>query len=294
MRNNLIIPIALLIAWIGFGYFLKSKNCPCDAPEMNINKAPVPTTAAFKIKDGEAFSSFVSNHNLVFDQSGYEHRSPLSEDVNSVIAQTADYLKNHPERAMVITGLYGENEKNTGALANLGLARANDVKNLFTGLGVPASQLTEDAIMEPKLAYPGDSLVGGVTFSFSELANSSNKLEDIEKKLRANPFVIYFGNNQKTLDLTDEQRQNFSDLIYYLDHKTGATAKAVGHTDNQGGEEINIYLSRKRAEFIRDYLAKNGVNAAQVKTDSKGPTQPIAPNNTQAGRAKNRRVEITI
>jgi outer membrane protein OmpA-like peptidoglycan-associated protein len=53
-------------------------------------------------------------------------------------------------------------------------------------------------------------------------------------------------------------------------------------------------MSAQRAEFVRTYLSKNGVNAAQITTAGKGPSVPFATNDTDEGRAKNRRVEVGI
>jgi OOP family OmpA-OmpF porin len=69
--------------------------------------------------------------------------------------------------------------------------------------------------------------------------------------------------------------------------------KVVGHTDSQGSEIINLTLSKKRAEAVKDYLIKSGVTNGIV-TDGFGETKPIADNSTPEGREKNRRVEFSI
>jgi len=70
--------------------------------------------------------------------------------------------------------------------------------------------------------------------------------------------------------------------------------KVVGHTDNRGGDAYNMRLSRDRAQSVRNRLVAGGVKGSRVETDGKGPTEPIASNDTEEGRAKNRRVEILI
>ncbi|CAM5795708.1 OmpA family protein [Rhizobacter fulvus] len=68
----------------------------------------------------------------------------------------------------------------------------------------------------------------------------------------------------------------------------------VGHTDNTGSAAINNPLSVERAQSVRDYLVTRGVAGARVETAGRGDREPIASNASDAGRAKNRRVEIFL
>lgn len=70
--------------------------------------------------------------------------------------------------------------------------------------------------------------------------------------------------------------------------------KIIGHTDNIGHEKFNEKLSLKRAESVKKFLVKNGLNEARVTVDGKGMRAPIAENDTEENRAKNRRVEILL
>jgi OOP family OmpA-OmpF porin len=67
-----------------------------------------------------------------------------------------------------------------------------------------------------------------------------------------------------------------------------------GHTDSQGNMDHNIQLSKERAESVRTYLIKKGVDPARMISGGYGPTVPIADNKTKAGREANRRVEFHI
>lgn len=68
----------------------------------------------------------------------------------------------------------------------------------------------------------------------------------------------------------------------------------VGHTDSTGSMELNMRLSRERAASVASYIAGQGVSGARISSAGVGPSQPIASNDTEAGRAQNRRVEITL
>jgi outer membrane protein OmpA-like peptidoglycan-associated protein len=68
----------------------------------------------------------------------------------------------------------------------------------------------------------------------------------------------------------------------------------IGHTDATGNDAANLALSRDRANATRDYLASRGVQASRMMTDGRGEREPVASNDTDAGRARNRRVEIFV
>ena len=67
-----------------------------------------------------------------------------------------------------------------------------------------------------------------------------------------------------------------------------------GHTDSRGNAAFNTRLSRLRADAVLRALAARGVEKSRLSARGLGPTQPIAPNNTAAGRELNRRVELSI
>jgi outer membrane protein OmpA-like peptidoglycan-associated protein len=68
-----------------------------------------------------------------------------------------------------------------------------------------------------------------------------------------------------------------------------------GHTDSTGSETVNLALSERRANSVRDYLLANTVlGASQVKAVGYGESRPIANNETAAGRANNRRIDVVI
>ena len=70
--------------------------------------------------------------------------------------------------------------------------------------------------------------------------------------------------------------------------------RIVGYTDSTGTDAINNPLSVNRAASVRDYLVARGVDARRIAIDGRGSRDPVADNSTEAGRAKNRRVEIFL
>jgi outer membrane protein OmpA-like peptidoglycan-associated protein len=82
-------------------------------------------------------------------------------------------------------------------------------------------------------------------------------------------------------------------VLYLIDNKK---AKIIieGHTDNTGNPAQNLLLSNKRAEAIKQWLIIHKIEAARIQTIGYGDQQPIASNNTEAGRALNRRTSFRI
>ncbi|MBX3641541.1 MAG: OmpA family protein [Rubrivivax sp.] len=79
-----------------------------------------------------------------------------------------------------------------------------------------------------------------------------------------------------------------------LNENPKTTVRVVGHTDSTGNDAINDPLSVNRASSVRNYLAARGVASSRVSIDGRGAREPIADNNTEAGRARNRRVDIFV
>ena len=79
-----------------------------------------------------------------------------------------------------------------------------------------------------------------------------------------------------------------------LQDNPAATVSIVGHTDSTGGANVNDPLSVDRAARTRDYLAQRGISPNRVMIDGRGEREPIASNDSDSGRARNRRVEIYV
>jgi outer membrane protein OmpA-like peptidoglycan-associated protein len=75
---------------------------------------------------------------------------------------------------------------------------------------------------------------------------------------------------------------------------TDTRLQVTGHTDSTGARDYNYGLSERRANSVANYLASQGVNQERLITQGMGPDEPIASNETAAGRAENRRVELRI
>ena len=83
-------------------------------------------------------------------------------------------------------------------------------------------------------------------------------------------------------------------LIALLHQHPALTIQINGHTDNIGNDETNQILSENRAKAVYNYLLQQGIVATRISYKGYGETRPIAPNDTEEGRAQNRRTEFTV
>lgn len=83
-------------------------------------------------------------------------------------------------------------------------------------------------------------------------------------------------------------------LLDFLKTNPEVKVEIGGHTDNVGNDEMNRQLSEKRAAAVANYLISNGIDASRAVARGFGETKPIAKNDTESGRLKNRRVECKI
>ncbi len=93
-------------------------------------------------------------------------------------------------------------------------------------------------------------------------------------------------------DIKPQMRPVLDDVGRSLDPSMRATI--VGHTDSTGGDALNETLSQQRAQAVRDYLVTRGVNASHLTVQGRGSREPVAGNDSDSGRAANRRVEIFL
>ncbi len=105
---------------------------------------------------------------------------------------------------------------------------------------------------------------------------------------------FYFAYNRFDLLLDDQARNYLTEVIQFMRRQPQANLTITGHADNTGDAQHNLGLSRKRAQTMQDFFEAFGLPRTRCQLAYQGDTQPLASNDTDAGRAKNRRVEVAI
>lgn len=95
-------------------------------------------------------------------------------------------------------------------------------------------------------------------------------------------------------DLRSGVTANLRSLVTFLMDNPSRTATIEGYTDSAGSADYNFGLSQRRADSVKSYLVGQGVGERRLMALGKGESNPVAGNDSAAGRAQNRRVEVII
>lgn len=278
------------------------------------------------------YASQMSNQTIAIRRWANDHRTDI-ENMIIALAQAGDQVRSFNEAkefaAEVSTRLYqeqnaaywlkyfnGVEEKDIqGLTVNLGgsaVFNLNDMANTY-GLG-------EDKVDRYKAVYntfgnlmvkmypnimpsflPYEKAVDK-SFLFSVISNHPELLqgkaietkyaEQITETVSSKSYAIQFETGSATIKAASYKMLNeiFESAVVAEGLKLGV----YGHTDNQGSDNINIPLSQKRADAVRAYLLGKGLKDNQIEAKGYGAEKPVASNDTEAGRSRNRRVEIVL
>lgn len=94
-------------------------------------------------------------------------------------------------------------------------------------------------------------------------------------------------------EILPESERTLNIALQILTDNPDANVEVGGHSDNQGSRAHNMRLSRQRAEAVKAWLVEHGIDASRLSSRGYGPTQPAGSNDTEEGRAQNRRIEFT-
>jgi len=315
--------IILLIVWmIGSTWW---HVCKIKQLCINIGQPIASTTEpngtpasadGYTIADGNRFRLELPG-NFSFAKSGANtNMNSLGGSLEKVVA----YLKTNPGRTLEIIGYYSPNETNTTSLANLGLARAEGIKQYLVQQGVPATSLITKGVMR-QLAFTakGDSLYGGLEFAFGgaepvaatptepepttvATATTPTATPTTEKELAEaekftsvfKPIDLYFPMGEANYIKTSETKKFFDEATKFLADNKDKKLLLTGHTDDSGPAGVNMELSRDRANGVKVKLRQSGIETSQIIVKAKGESEPKADNKTAAGRKANRRVTVVV
>jgi len=188
------------------------------------------------------------------------------------------------DNVLQITAFYFEEEDDN----ELGLERAEAIKALFAD-DIPEERISLRARVETPPADAEERPFPAYELQWLEPEKvASSTVEELDDRV-----IIRFpvGSTQKTYDpAVDEYLEKLATRA----QETGEQITLTGHTDDTGDPQANQSLGTARARAIQNILVQYGVAADQISIESRGETQPVASNETEAGRRENRRVEVRL
>lgn len=209
---------------------------------------------------------------LAIIASGCATKKPLHPQVTPIINRANDLDQLAAVNTRDITTVDGVLVKNVEALN----VRLRDVDQLSTGVSRQADAVQQEALVVNALA--------------NVLTYAILNMDNYEEVAKAEVQFPAEGDQ-----LTDQATETIDDFATKFDDAPGFVVTLKGNTDASGDKEYNYGLSKRRAAAVAGYLAsKFHIQLYRMFIVGLGPDEPIAKNDTQSGRAKNRRVDVTL
>lgn len=297
MSNNNTIWWLILAGWmIGstWWHVCKIKQI-CDAPLISITDQSHVAEAApvsLHIMDGTALM-LTSNGNVAFNVSeGKADFSSIKQEIDSLAA----YLQLYPGRKLNIKGYYSNNEQNNTNSDNLGIARAESIKSYLVNAGIQPGSISTFGQIDDNLTMFNNKVSGGIDFEFADHTEINDSTLAVAQKFNDifRSLDLYFVSGSADYIKTTDNESFVAEAKEFLNSNPDKKLLITGHTDNTGSADLNMMLSKKRAEHIKNVFINAGIPANQLTTEAKGQSQPKAENQTDAGKAANRRVTIVV
>ena len=181
-----------------------------------------------------------------------------------------------------------ETQRNTaigagvGGLAGAAIGKNGQSTAIGAGIGALGGYIWTTQMAQKKAAM--EQATAGTGVGVTQTADNQLKLNI--------PSDISFDTGRS--DIKSNLRPVLDQFAQGLSDQPNTEIRIVGHTDSTGSDSINNPLSVNRASSARDYLVSRGVDAHRIQIDGRGSREPIADNNSDAGRAANRRIEIFL
>lgn len=213
----------------------------------------------------------------------------------------ANWMTRHPDQGLVLKGAYRPAEEGltSGFLENLGLARAAAIRQLLVDRGVEEPRVGLDFMKSES-----EDLDSPVLFAVRRLSDVSTGAEEGETASSKSAGDAFTFSNMNFSGANFDQNSDLfrpnatfeayaDSLKTYFELHPDKSLTITGHTDAKSSDAYNLALGRRRAQAVKQYLESRGVKT-RFSIASAGEREPVAPNDTEEGRAKNRRVNLKI
>lgn len=217
----------------------------------------------------------------------------LSENNKMYLDSIVSFMNKDSMINLSINGLFRESERGdwSGIYEDLGTARAAGIRALLISRSIQENRISleSNTSADENMAEPLDfnlyNTGAKVPDEFSKVQFSFTNMTYSDANFELNSDVFSPG----------EAFKFYADsVVTFFDINPEKTLTIIGHCDDSGTEQYNFDLGLRRAKNTRIYFERLGLKPEVIKTNSKGETEPIAPNDTDENRQKNRRVNFII
>ena len=277
--------IPLLFGWLGWGAL---------KPKVDINAPSINATAPNLSVPGLNFSPLsLLRNGKDWTLSGI---LPDLASKNSLMAALKAALGggvNLIDKIDIAAGAVAPDFSGLGAVlkaaGDIGDFRYTVDRDTLTLTGTAPTQEVKDAVgAAAKAGWPNVQVINNINVKGAEV--DCNTLQATINAQLAVPIKFQTGSDALSADAQAELAPVATSVKACKDVKL----TVIGHTDNTGDDAVNVPLSEGRAKAVAAYLESQGISADALSSKGAGSTEPIASNDTEAGKAENRRTEIKV
>ncbi|MBL0316881.1 MAG: OmpA family protein [Flavobacteriales bacterium] len=286
---------------------LNNANNTGHNPASSATNSSTSTTSESEVNSNNAAQAVTSNHsNTGLNVNGEPPKDIKTSESNTVQHNDLDPTKNsaQPERKLYRIVLFtSERQLSFNDIQFKGItSEINELRRgheyAYTILGVPAEKDLNKRLEELHAAGLTDAKAE--SFDLSNLKNELNRKGFFLEQGDADRYNIEFSKlsdikfEYNSAEIKPESYKVLNYIASMLILEEDFTLKIDAHTCSVGGDEFNKKLSEQRARAVMDYFIKKGIDAERLKPQGFGLARPFTTNESEMGRAANRRVEFTV
>jgi peptidoglycan-binding protein ArfA len=283
--------IPLLFGWLGWGSVR-----PTAAVEFPSVTPTAPSLPAMSVPELNLAPLSIVRNGKDFTLTGELPDLSVKDKLLSTLKTTLGPGINLIDRLSVKAGVSAPDS----AAVSPVFTAANDIADFSFNLAdgaltlagtAPSEEVKAGVEAAARAAWPNVRIVNSIEVrtATGDAASCDNLQADIIAALRS-PIAY----QTEGSGLTAGSQTELTAVAAAIKACPQAKVTVVGHTDNTGDDEVNVPLSKSRAESVADYLVSQGVPAGSVTAEGAGSSRPVAGNDTADGRAQNRRTEIIV
>lgn len=237
-------------------------------------------------KDGDVIFKLIKG--IIITKNSSELKIP--ETSNNFAGKLRSYMTENPNTEIHITSLYSAHERNESP--NIGVQRGNELKEIMVNNGVSRDRIVVKSFIKPIEFSTQNSF--SRSFSFQLFPMDTLRIQSL-RKMNLENKIIYPEFTTTGIASNQNLKVFLRDIKGIIAENEGVIIELIGHTDNVGNANDNYILGLQYARQVKWYLInRGGIPGKNIKTLSKGESEPIDTNKTERGRDKNRRIEVNF
>ncbi len=249
--------------------------------------------AVYMARNALIKAKMVAESEYLDEQLATEDKNMSDLNIQTLKAEAA-VARMEADRAQLLLSLQAEEVERERLEKQRALELASEIANQAEMTQAELDAATAYGEAQKKVA---DLAKQEADLAFEEIDALRRQLESLAARETVDGLVMTLGDfvfDSASANIKQTAVDNFTKVLEFIDGYPNRDIRIEGHTDSSGSDSFNLNLSQKRAEAVKSLLVDYGVDAGRVEAIGMGEALPVADNNTEAGKAKNRRVDIII